>query len=312
MSDDTEGLFDVRPNEVGEQRYAVFGLIGAGAVAEVFHGEDRQTGAEVAVKIMRVPMGARSQIGTRFLAEAKVLAAIPHPHLPRVHKAGREGNFYWFVMDLAEGGSVAQRVHAEGTIPTMQALRIAFEITSALHAVHAKGLIHRDVKPENVLLDAAGHALLADFGIARHPEGTVPVKTLPGQLMGTRGYRAPEQEDDAHTVGPESDLYGVTATLYHMLTGKKPRRLWEDPEGLDALEPHAAALIRRGASAVPVDRYPTAEAMARAIARTADAVAGSTSLEPEWMGELYRASGTPEKTGFLGWVRGWFSRPRKP
>ena len=177
-------------------------------------------------------------------------------------------------LDLADR-SLTQRLNSEGRMAPDEALRTAFAIASALHAVHGLGLVHRDVKPDNVLY-VKGHVVLADFGIARHPDGVLPAQTRPGQSLGTQGYRAPEQEDDGHEVGPESDLYGLAATLYSMLTRKRPPPSWQvAPEALHALPPDIAELMRHAMDEDRAERFATAEEMARAIAETAGA--------PEWM-----------------------------
>lgn len=290
-SDDGEqgDEFGARPESVGGGRYLLQGRIGMGGVAEVFRAIDRQREADCAVKLMEVPVGARKAVGIRFLGEAKAMSALKHPNVPRVFDAGREGNWYWFVMDLAEGGSIAQRVHMRGPMPAADALRVTFEVLQALAAAHRMGLIHRDVKPDNVLLASDGRALLADFGIARHPEGSVPVRTRPGELMGTRGYRAPEQEDDAHGVLPTADLYGVSATLYTMIVGTPPVRLWhEDGRSAipDRVDPSIAAIIRGGTALDPAERFADARAMAKAVADAVDSarsVRGQPLVGATWM-----------------------------
>ena len=313
MDEDVEALlFTSRPETVKEGRYVIQGRIGAGGVAEVFRAVDTKYDTACAVKLMEIPHGARKPVGVRFLGEAKVMSRLRHPNVPRVYDAGKDGGYYWFVMDLAEG-SIAQHVHQHGPYPPYDALRLTFDVLAALSAVHAMGLIHRDVKPENVLLAADGRALLADFGIARHPDGSVPVLTLPGELMGTRGYRAPEQEDDAHEVLPSADLYGVAATLYTMVVGKAPARLWRDEGGVTGLPDHidqaVVAVIRGGASQDPEERFADARAMAVQVARAADEhrPRGTESIEAAWVArfdELVRVV-EPKPGSDAATVGGW-------
>lgn len=319
MSGDVEAmLFSSRPETVKEGRYVLQGRIGAGGVAEVYRALDTKYDSTCAVKLLEIPKGARKPVGVRFLGEAKVMSKLRHPNVPRVYDAGKEGEYYWFAMDLAEG-SVAQQVHQHGPYSPFDALRLTFDVLQALAAVHQMGLIHRDVKPENVLLAADdGRALLADFGIARHPEGSVPVMTRPGELMGTRGYRAPEQEDDAHEVLPSADLYGVAATLYTMVVGKPPGRLWRK-EGGSAIPEHidaaVAAVIRGGASEDPDERFADARAMALKVAESAD-THRPRSQEPvaeAWMARFDELLQPPEDatgrpSGWRALLPGWASK----
>lgn len=281
-------LFQEAPKTVGDGRFRLLNRIGKGGVAEVFRAIDTKNQCECAIKLMEVPLGEAKSVGVRFLGEAKAMSQLHHPNIPRVYKAGREGGYYWFAMDLAEK-TISQRVHQSGPLEPLEALRITFELLQALEAVHRVGLIHRDVKPQNVLLTREGVAQLADFGIARHPEGSVPVRTLPGQLLGTRGYRAPEQEDDAHEVLPSSDLYGVSATLYTMIVGKPPVRLWnEDGRSAipDYVDPGISAIIRGGTDLRPENRFTGAREMAEAVAKAADQICERRRMPPvsaDWL-----------------------------
>lgn len=262
-----------RAGSVGAGRYLLQGRIGVGGVAEVFRAIDTVRQVDVAVKIMEDIQGLRPKIGARFLAEAKVMGALDHPNVVRVTDFGWEQGTYWTVMELVRGGTIAQRVHLRGPFDPAEALRLTFELLQALAAVHQAGLVHRDVKPQNVLLDDQDHVRLADFGIARHPDGSVPLHTRPGEQLGTRGFRAPEQEDDAHGVLPIADLYGVAATLYAMVVGTPPARLWrEDGQSTvpEHVPPDLAALIRGGSTPDLAQRYPDARAMAVAVAEVAD------------------------------------------
>lgn len=281
-------LFQTMPETVGDGRYRLQARIGMGGVAEVYRAIDEERQADCAVKLMEVPLGPRRPIGVRFLGEAKVMSKLKHPNIPRVFDAGKQGGYYWFAMELADR-SLGQQVKREGIYEPAEALRVIFEVLQALGAAHGAGLVHRDVKPENVLLATDGRALLADFGIARHPEGTVPVETRPGELMGTRGYRAPEQEDDAHSALETADLYGVAATLYTMSVGEQPKRLW-GLDGTSAVPDHVdgriAAIIRGATALEPSERYPDARSMAAAVATAMDSVLADRDEPPvgaAWM-----------------------------
>lgn len=316
MSPSFPDLFQTPPETVGEGgRYELQNRIGVGGVAEIFRAIDHKRQAPCAVKLLEIPFGPRRAVGVRFLGEAKVMSKLAHPNIPRVFESGRQEGYYWFAMELAEV-SVAKRVKREGPLHPEEALRIVFEVLQALGATHKAGLVHRDVKPDNVLLASDGRALLADFGIARHPEGTVPVETLPGQLMGTRGYRAPEQEDDAHDVVEAADLYGVAATLCTMVVGELPSRLWEEDGSSSiplAVDGRVAAIIRAATTIEPEQRYPSAREMARAVVAVLDdlrAERGAPSLAEAWLARFDQLCGEepPEPKGLARFLPRWASR----
>jgi DNA-binding response OmpR family regulator/serine/threonine protein kinase len=219
-------------------RYRVAGLIGSGATSHVYEARDVVLDAPRAVKLLKA--GSAPSAQERLLAEARTLARIRHPNILGVYDAGvtSDGRPY-LVTDLAYG-SVAQRVASDGPYPTDLALRLGAEVLAGLDAAHQAGVVHRDVKPENVLLDPDGHAVLADFGIAL--VGTSERQTDTGVALGTFAFMAPEQRVDAHRAGARADLYAAAATIYSMLTGRTPvdlfavgpdsPRWWGIPDGV--------------------------------------------------------------------------------
>ena len=189
---------------------------GMGVVDEVVHGE---SGARYALKRL-TPAGARDpEARLRFAREAQALAALEHPHLVRVHAAELEGPAPYLVQPFLPGGSLAQRL-ARGPLPLDEARRVFLELASGLAHAHSRGVLHRDLKPDNVLFDEQGRAVLADFGLA-HVAGAESLTTS-GTLLGTPAWMAPEQARDVRASDARADVYGLGALLYALLAGRPP------------------------------------------------------------------------------------------
>ncbi|RMG18143.1 MAG: hypothetical protein D6731_02805 [Planctomycetota bacterium] len=201
--------------------YEVERELGRGGMGVVYLAREPGLNRPVALKLL---LGTGAEEAARFCREALALAALRHRNIVSVHAADLHRGRPWIAMDWVEGESLAARVAREGPLPEPEAARIAAELADALAAAHRRGLLHRDVKPANVLLRAHdGRVLLTDFGLARGAENARERLTRTGQLLGTPSYMAPEQvEGDPVAVGPAVDVYGLGATLYHCLTGKPP------------------------------------------------------------------------------------------
>jgi serine/threonine protein kinase/tetratricopeptide (TPR) repeat protein len=203
-------------------RYTFGNEIGRGGMATVYSAHDLRHERPVAIKLLSEDASAAR--GTeRFLQEIRVAARLNHPHILPLFDSGQvEGRLY-FVMPLVRGESLRQRLRRDGKLPLDDTLRIAREIGDALTYAHEAGVIHRDVKPENILL-AHGHALLSDFGVARAPGATTRTEALTqtGMIVGTPEYMSPEQllGDD---LGPASDIYALGCVVYEMLAGSAPQ-----------------------------------------------------------------------------------------
>lgn len=194
------------------------------------------------------------------------MARLAHPNVLAVHDVGEGEGYDWVVMDLAEGGSLAQRIEA-GPVDRALAVRWIVEVLRALQAAHAAGIVHRDVKPQNILLDRYGHAQLADFGIALMGEEMLRT-TRTGMALGSLAYMAPEQRIDARKVTQEADIYAVGATLHHLLTGASPMDLFmagEHSERLAAVPDDLRGVVVAATRYEPSRRYATAEGMANAL-----------------------------------------------
>ncbi len=252
-------------------------LLGRGGAAAVYRVHDTVIGVERALKVMVAPdEPSRETLRRRLHDEARAMARLAHPNVLAVHDVGEGEGFSYVVMDLADGGSLAQQLD-EGPVEVGQALTWINEVLQALTAAHAAGIVHRDVKPQNILLDRYGHAQLADFGIAMMGDDLAR-STRTGMAMGSLAYMAPEQRIDARRVTPEADIYAVGATLYHLVTGQSPMDLFMAGEHSERLALLPAALREPVFTATryePSRRYSTAEGMARALTK-----AGSSAEPP--------------------------------
>lgn len=209
--------------EVLLDRYELGELIGAGGSARVYRAHDHTLDREVAVKVLdsAAAQSADPASHARFLREARSSARFSHPNAVAVYDAGDDAGQLFIVMEYVDGGSLAERIAADAPIADQHVVRVGTQLLSALSAAHAVGLVHRDVKPANVLIDRAGTVKLADFGIARRFDEITSALTMEGMVIGTRAYLAPEQALGGD-VGPAADLYAVGAVLFEMATGERP------------------------------------------------------------------------------------------
>jgi serine/threonine-protein kinase len=202
-------------------RYDVERKLGEGGMAGVYLAQDRRHGRQVAVKVLREDVSAA--VGAdRFLHEVQVAANLQHPHILALYDSGEAKGLLYYVMPYVEGESLRQRLEREGRLPMPEAVRIAREAAEALAYAHRLGIVHRDVKPENILL-LDGHALVADFGIARATDVPHEGKlTHPGVVIGTPEYMSPEQASGESHIDGRSDVYSLGCVLYEMLAGDPP------------------------------------------------------------------------------------------
>ncbi|MCW8141381.1 MAG: serine/threonine protein kinase, partial [Planctomycetota bacterium] len=199
--------------------YTLLERAGAGGMGVVYRARHDATGGVHAVKALLPGAGAEDVL--RFMREAEAMAAVEgHPHVLRVHTVGEDAGRLFIGMEWAAGGTLAERLGA-GPLPVDEALALARALAAALAHVHARGVLHRDVKPGNVLLDEAGTPRLADFGIARLRGAQALTQSR--DVLGTIGYMAPEQATAAATVDERADIFGAAAVVYHALTGRPLR-----------------------------------------------------------------------------------------
>ena len=200
-------------------RYRVVSHLGHGGSAEVWLGHDLELDRDVAVKLLHPDLVADDRSRARFLEEARTAAALAHPSIVVVHDVHVEGNAAALVLEYVDGETLAERIGRDGALPTGEAAWIAGEIADALRHAHARGVVHRDVKPGNILLGRDGHARLTDFGIARMLLDAR--RADPGLVQGTLRYMAPEQLAGA-PAGPAADVFSLGAVFHEMLTGEPP------------------------------------------------------------------------------------------
>lgn len=207
--------------------YRLERALGQGGMGVVFLARDLTLDREVAVKVVHPELAVHTSITQRFLAEARVIAKLRHPNLVAVHAAGETTGLFWYVMDYVPGESLRERLNRVGALPLAEGRRIVAELADALDAAGRQGVVHRDVKPENILIEAdGGRALLADFGIARVLQGSgdagTPI-TGQGVAVGTPTYMSPEQAI-GDSVDTRSDLYSLGIVAYEIFSGQPPFR----------------------------------------------------------------------------------------
>src|SRR5438309_5772944 len=201
-------------------RYRLEGQLGAGGMATVHLAHDLRHDRMVALKVLRPELAA--VIGAeRFLQEIKTTANLQHPHILSLIDSGENDQQLWYVMPLVEGESLRDRITREKQLPVPDAVRLAIEVASALDYAHRHGVIHRDIKPDNILLHD-GHALVADFGIALAASRAGSRMTETGMSLGTPHYMSPEQAMGEREITARSDVYALGCVLYEMLTGAPP------------------------------------------------------------------------------------------
>ena len=213
-------------------KYEIHSEIGRGGMGAVYLGYDRPLDRWVAVKVLAPSLAWEGEFVERFLREARAAAQLRHPNIVTIHDVGQEGSWYYFVMANLEGEPLTDVIQQRGPMSVEQALGILRPLAEALDYAHERGLIHRDVKPGNVILDPNDQVTLTDFGIARAAVGTRLTKT--GALVGTPEYMAPEQAKGSE-VGPYTDQYALGVVAYEMLTGQVPFRAESTPALLHKL-----------------------------------------------------------------------------
>jgi eukaryotic-like serine/threonine-protein kinase len=200
-------------------RYRLKAKLGSGGMSTVYLAADETLDRPVAVKVMHREMSEQPDQLERFRREARAVAKLSHPSVVAVIDAGEDGGHPYIVFEYVEGENLKQRIKRLGPLDTQEALAYAIEIANGLSVAHARRMVHRDVKPQNVLIDAEGRAKVTDFGIARQLEQQGVTDT--GRVLGTTDYVSPEQAM-GHGVDPRSDVYSLGVVLYEMLTGEVP------------------------------------------------------------------------------------------
>src|SRR5947199_4542549 len=258
-------------------RYRPEARIGAGGMSTVYRATDGTLERQVAIKLMNREVASDSDQLERFRREARAVAQLSHPHVVGVIDAGEDDGRPYIVFECVEGETLKERIRRQGRLPIPEAVAYAIEIVRALGAAHARHIVHRDVKPQNVLIDEEGSAKVTDFGIARTLEEDG--LTADGRVLGTTDYVSPEQALGQPVTG-QSDLYSLGIVRYEMLTGEVPfraetpvavamRHVREEVPDVQHLRPDVsaatAAVVDRAVDKDLGRRYPDAHTMAREL-----------------------------------------------
>src|ERR1700676_2842356 len=211
-------MADLASGTMIDGRYKVHSRLGAGGMADVFLAEDEQLGRKIALKLLHRRFAEDPGFVERFRREAQAAAGLQHPNIVSVYDRGSFDGTYYIAMEYVPGRSLKQLIRQEAPIDPVRAIDITIQILKAARFAHRHGVIHRDLKPRNVIVDDADHAKVTDFGIARAGASDM---TETGSIMGTAQYLSPEQAQ-GHAVSASSDLYSVGVILYELLTGRVP------------------------------------------------------------------------------------------
>ena len=259
-------------------RYQILELLGEGGMAAVYKAYDTRLGRYVAVKILHPTSGADSALLRRFELEARALAQLNHPAVVRVLDYGEQDGQPYLVLEYIPSGTLKDRLAAAAGRPMEERAAAVFlvPIASALEAAHQRGIIHRDVKPGNILIAENGQPMLSDFGIAKTLESEVTAElTSAGMRMGTPDYMSPEQCSGA-PVDYRTDIYSLGIVFYEMVTGRKPfsadtpmatmhRQVYDPLPDAPGLSPAAKAVLQRALAKDPAARYQTVGQFAAAL-----------------------------------------------
>jgi eukaryotic-like serine/threonine-protein kinase len=262
-----------------DRRYRIVSRLGSGGMATVYLAEDEVLGRRVAIKILNERYANDEQFVERFRREAKSAAGLSHPNIVSIYDRGEAEGTYYIAMEHLDGRTLKQLILARGPAPIKIAIEYTRQILGALQFAHRNGIVHRDIKPHNVLVDADGRAKVTDFGIAR--AGAASQMTEAGSIVGTAHYLSPEQAQGG-AVDQRSDLYSVGIVLYELLTGSVPftgdapveiamKHLSEKPEPPSSKRPEVPReldyVVMRALAKDPEDRYQSTEEMDRDLER---------------------------------------------
>jgi serine/threonine-protein kinase len=293
-----------------DNRYRIIKPLGSGGMAEVYLAHDDVLDRDVALKVMSGRHATDDEFVERFRREAQSAAALSHPNIVSVYDRGvAEDGTYYIAMECLPGGTLKDRILKRGALPSRTAAAVALQIAEALRAAHRAGVVHRDIKPHNVLITASGDVKVGDFGIARAASSDTMTKT--GLILGTAHYISPEQAM-GEPVGPQSDLYSLGVVLYEMLTGAlpydaetsigiamkhvngylvPPREVNPDvPGGINAV---TVKLLSKN----PDERYTDADALIQDLERVLDGLEPAAMAETHLMDRIAPAGTAAETRG---------------
>ena len=249
---------------IGNGRYHVEGILGSGGMATVYRVRDTRLRIARALKVLDPQLSARPGLRQRFEVEAHSMAKLSHPNIVKVFDVVDDGANFYIVMEIVEGSSVLEKTN-DGPMELKPALEITLGVLRALEAAHAAKIIHRDIKPHNLLIAEDGSVRVSDFGIAQCADFGDRSMTRTGAVMGTWAFMSPEQRADAKGVEPASDIYSTGATLYAMVTGLTPPDLFAadiDPAMYKDVPPPVREIIKSATRYWAWERYSSADDMA--------------------------------------------------
>ena len=284
MNDAADKALATRLSQALGSSYTLEGEIGRGGMGVVFSARDERLKRQVAVKVLPPELAFREEIRLRFVREAETAARLSHPHIVPIHSVGESPDgLVYFVMAYVDGESLGAKLKRRGRLPPDESRRIMQETADALGAAHAFGIIHRDVKPDNILLEGSrGRVVVTDFGIAKALSSTTGGATLTatGVAIGTPHYMSPEQAAGDREIDGRSDIYSLGVVAYQMLAGELPfqaptvpgilmKHITERAPLITDRRPEVpedlAACVMRSLEKDPEDRWPTADALRRAL-----------------------------------------------
>ncbi|MCU0864976.1 MAG: serine/threonine protein kinase [Planctomycetes bacterium] len=249
--------------------------IGEGGMSTVYRAVQTKLQRPVALKVLRPELAAQAEFRARFEREAQAMAALDHPRILRVLEFGERSGVYFLLTDLVDGVDL-RRLMELGQVSPGEALRLVPQICEALRYAHMHGVVHRDVKPENILIDLDGNVRMADFGLARMARGDEPAAALTrtSQILGTPHYMAPEQWRSGQ-VDHRADIFSLGVVLYELLTGKLPIGDFTPPSDREGVPPQLDSVVRRALAQDPEQRFQQVDDFEQALDQGATAVATS-------------------------------------
>ncbi|MFN8574724.1 MAG: protein kinase [Gemmatimonadaceae bacterium] len=311
-------------------RYVIEREVAHGGMATVYLARDLRHDRPVAIKVLRQELAAAVG-GDRFLQEIRVTASLQHPHILPLFDSGNADGLLWYAMPYVEGETLRTRLSREGRLPVADAVRIARELADGLEYAHRRGVVHRDVKPENVLLQG-NHAVLGDFGISLALEQAGGDRlTRTGLTIGTPQYMAPEQASGGGTVDARADVYALGVVLHEMIAGESPfaaasphavlrRVLADPPTALAARRSDVASFldsaVQRALAKAPDDRFASAAEFSAALdaplnnAAVATPVAPTTRRKVSARAAMYATAAMLVVGIAVGWLVGQWRLPR--
>ena len=295
MTQPSSEFLDLQTALAGE--YSLQRELGRGGMGVVYLARDVQLDRDVAIKVLPTHLARDTASRERFLREARTAAGLSHPHIVPIHRVGEVDGFVFFVMSYVEGETLGERLRTRGPLPPADATRVMREVSWALAYAHGRGIVHRDVKPDNILLEASsGRALVTDFGIAHREDPAF--ETDPGKIMGTVHFMSPEQAANEPIDG-RSDIYALGVVGYLAVSGRLPfettnvpalllKQATEEPGSVmrvaPGLPPALGAVIDRCLARDPEQRFADGEALSEALVPAADTRPALPTTLRAWLG----------------------------